>query len=606
MTENIISFIGVFLKHVIGVLLLCWRRMLRAGVVAFAIGVVLALLVAVIATGQAFPGALALVAALLFGAVLAYGVALTVLVEEFVLGVIDLMHLLEGDAKAVAHITETVTEREVGQVGQGLRRLIGLSVAASARSSRAAAPPSLPTLPKYPAAPATAARPAHPASSARSTGVASAALEAAAMAGAAALAARAARPSAAPTPAPAAPTANAAPAAPETPKGEPVRADMLPRIGWTYEHEAVKPTRSVTPAVEERLAVSSTDAAEEPETLAALAGVSVVAATDATSATDVTSAASEEPASAQIEPLAAPAQVPAPTPPQDPTPEPMDVAVVSATALGAHGPVAPTVMMDDAPPLEDERLAEPVALAVPDEETAPAVIASAPAVEPALDLSLDPPLNPAMLTPAPSTTPLPQDDPPAPVQDEAAALDPAMLTPAPATTPLLQDEESQPEPAAQAEQPVTEEPAAIEGATVVATLAPLPAAPAAEAEPEVAVEPAAQPEVAAQPDAGAASTSDEPTDAPPPRSTFSRITRPVGGLGAALDALSRTGVTSGPRASTPESGLWERLSQALIDRSGAPSSPFSAPQSPRANTPDVTPDTASDASSSEPDETPQA
>ena len=159
MTENFISFMGVFLKHVIGVLLLCWRRMLRAGAIAFAIGVVLALLVAVIATGQAYPGALALVAALLFGAVLAYSVALTVLIEELVLGVIDLIHLLEGDAKAVAHITEAVTEREVGQVGQGLRRLLGLSVAASARrprsgssgsSASSAASSTLPTRPTLP------------------------------------------------------------------------------------------------------------------------------------------------------------------------------------------------------------------------------------------------------------------------------------------------------------------------------------------------------------------------------------------------------------------------------------------------------------------------
>ncbi len=149
--ESIVSFVGAFLKHIIGVLLLCWRRMLRAGLIAFAIGVVLVLLVAVIATGQAYPGPLALVIALIFGAALAYGIALTVLIEEFLLGVVDLIRLLEGDSKAVTHITAAVTEREVGEVGRGLRRLIGLPLAS-------AAPPAAPTLPALPRSPAAPPR----------------------------------------------------------------------------------------------------------------------------------------------------------------------------------------------------------------------------------------------------------------------------------------------------------------------------------------------------------------------------------------------------------------------------------------------------------------
>ena len=70
-----------------------------------------------------------------------------------------------------------------------------------------------------------------------------------------------------------------------------------------------------------------------------------------------------------------------------------------------------------------------------------------------------------------------------------------------------------------------------------------------------------------------------PIEPPPARSAFARVTRPVAELGAALDAFNRVSGNTTPRASAPESGLWERLSQALIERTGAPSSPFAAPQS---------------------------
>jgi hypothetical protein len=83
----------------------------------------------------------------------------------------------------------------------------------------------------------------------------------------------------------------------------------------------------------------------------------------------------------------------------------------------------------------------------------------------------------------------------------------------------------------------------------------------------------------------AAEVAEEPPPQPveAPRSAFARITRPVAEMGATLDAtldaINRVSAPTAPRASAPESGLWERLSQALIDRSGAPSGPFAAPQS---------------------------
>ncbi len=147
--ENLVTFIGALLKHVIGVLLLCWRRMLRAGLIAFAIGVVVTVLIAVIGTGQALPSVPSLIVALLLGLGLAYGVALTVLVEELVLGAIDLIRMVEGDISAGAHIAEVVAEREVGEVGQGLLRLIGLPVSKRAPARPGAAlPPLTPARPQ--------------------------------------------------------------------------------------------------------------------------------------------------------------------------------------------------------------------------------------------------------------------------------------------------------------------------------------------------------------------------------------------------------------------------------------------------------------------------
>ncbi|HET9111511.1 MAG TPA: hypothetical protein VFN78_11850 [Ktedonobacterales bacterium] len=618
--ENIVSFIGAFLKHVIGVLLLCWRRMLRAGLVAFALGVILVLLIAVISTGQAYPGALALAVALIFGGVLAYGVALTVFIEELLLGVVDLIHLLEGDVKAVAHLTETVAEREVGEVTKGLGRLIGLPLG---KRPAPPPPPTLPALPRYPAARPSSAHPASApgarvAPSAAPTPRREAIARDAAIAGAAALASTAvasavshhqaaqqptaqtqtqAQPAATPPTDSTLAAESAAQAAMEAPTGAPVRADRLPRIGWTYEHEAIRPVRS----------------AEPPDTLAELADVAVVGAGIA-GAARVASDAAPEPAAAES--------------PAEP-PDALDVAVVSATALGPYGQVAdpapisasdasasPQATTDaaksvetsvtsnvsdvsgDVPALEDERLAEPEALAIPEPETPPG--------EPLVPEPETPPVpyeawpaHAEMLTPAPATTPLPL---------EAMPLDPAMLTPAPSTVPLAVDDEPAPEShataaaeaATLADAPSYPSPERAESAPH--DFAPVVDAPQDAAAPVAPDAPVAPEEVAAS--AGAPEATPEPEgvpeeatvdpgatqpEIPSARSVFSRITRPVVDVESTLDALHRIRSSSGPRASAPESGLWERLSQALIDRSGAPSSPFAAPQNRPASTDAHTP-----------------
>jgi hypothetical protein len=368
--------------------------------------------------------------------------------------------------------------------------------------------------------------------------------------------------------------------------GEPVRADRLPRIGWTYEHEAIRPTRP----------------APLPDTLAELAGAAAV--------TGVRSLLSQHAAPGASEPSTAdePTVVAAAAPEQHPTdPVPLDVALVSAPLDAPDAAIATSatsaVSEEDAPPLDDERLAEPVALALPDEDTA------APASDERTPLDPEtPPLDPVMLSHAPATTPLAQQAEPAdaepvmaemlapapattPLRPEDAPLDPAMLAPAPATMPL----------AAQAE-PLAEEPVST---PVAPAEEPAPAPDVSEAEPANAASAAAPTVPMAATDAAEVAPSDASAAAGvPARSAFSRVTRPVAGLGTALDAINRVSPNSGPRASAPESGLWERLSQALITRTGAPSGPFAAPHTHPAS-PDA-PDTTAASEASDADETPQA
>ncbi|HEX8996024.1 MAG TPA: hypothetical protein VF812_08330 [Ktedonobacterales bacterium] len=666
--QSIVSFIGAFFRHIIGVLLLCWRRMLRAGLIAFAFGVTLALLVAVIATGQAFPGALALAVAVIFGGVLAYCVALTVLIEEFLLGVVDLIRLLEGDAKAVAHLTATVAEREVGDVGQGLRRLIGLPI--SSARPRDAAPPTLPTLPRYPT---TSARPAPDASAPTSEYRSRRALETAAIAaealgavGASALAAQRASRASDRAPSATAATTTATPSAPasttggssgtqetQPPVGGPVPADRLPRIGWTYEHEAIRPARVTAASVDAAPPASAEPSAasgvsgegDTAETLAELAGAGALAAGGISARHATDGATDDQPQPAVEEPTLDATAVVAPASSSTPEMEPLDVAVVSATGVGALGPAAPTLRMDDGQ-LDDERLAEPAMLAAPDEEAVAEAISVAPAApvtpepelaepEPAWDahepVDVAPVVAPVVAPisaprSAPVTSPLAEAEPldlafaraapvtsPLPHELAAPLVDPEMVSGVDAPMEVREARETSapaPEPLADPVTEATEAPATsarLEGATLVATLPP-------SAEPET-TEPESAPEVTSDvtPDATTDVTPvvtqeaapeaevEQEAATPPMRSALARITRPVEDLGTAFATLDRSGPVTGPRASAPESGLWERLSQALIERAGSPASPFAAPLAPRP-TPPESPDSSSTA---ETDGTPQ-
>lgn len=140
----VIQMGGKFLKHAVGVLLLCWRRMLRAGLVAGLVAVVLGELAAMAITHSLNPGGPAQLVVAALAIALAYGAALTVLVEEFIQGVVETLRLLEGDVAAGARASAVLAEREIGEVHIGLKHLLGLAapvawVSARAKATREAA-----------------------------------------------------------------------------------------------------------------------------------------------------------------------------------------------------------------------------------------------------------------------------------------------------------------------------------------------------------------------------------------------------------------------------------------------------------------------------------
>jgi hypothetical protein len=219
---KLIELAGKLVQHVVGILLLCWRRVFRAALIAAAIGIVLTELVASLLTQNFPPGIPAHVAAIVFGAALAYGVGLTVLVDELLKGAMETVRLLEGDARAGARAAAIAAERDVGEFRRGLLGLLG------SRSGRQAA-----------------------AATAVTVGVAGAA----GAFGAAVPTRRGVHESSAETEDDIAATDEFSNTAPRPRiNARPVRADQLPRISWAYEQRAGE---GATPAAEPPVPVTA-------------------------------------------------------------------------------------------------------------------------------------------------------------------------------------------------------------------------------------------------------------------------------------------------------------------------------------------------------------
>ncbi|HKS69272.1 MAG TPA: hypothetical protein VJQ45_02560, partial [Ktedonobacterales bacterium] len=132
------------LRHILGVLLLAWRRVVRTAGIALIAGIVVTELVGSLVTHHFPPYLLTHVVALAIGIVVAYCVALMVLVDELLKGTFDLVRLALGEVEAGARAAEIIAEREVGDVWGWARRLAAGRDAdpqPPAPRSRLAAPP---------------------------------------------------------------------------------------------------------------------------------------------------------------------------------------------------------------------------------------------------------------------------------------------------------------------------------------------------------------------------------------------------------------------------------------------------------------------------------
>jgi hypothetical protein len=165
-----------FLKHAVGILIVCWQRMLRAAVIAALIGLIGTEAVSSLSTGEFPPPMLTHLVAAALALALAYCAALTVFIYEIFEGSIEIVHMLMGEAEAGTRAAAAIAEHEAGDVRDGLRRLVGLraksppaerTTAAHARRRRSQPDleaegdedePILPPLPRVTALPVPASR----------------------------------------------------------------------------------------------------------------------------------------------------------------------------------------------------------------------------------------------------------------------------------------------------------------------------------------------------------------------------------------------------------------------------------------------------------------
>ncbi len=195
---------GKFLKHALGLLILCWRRMLWAAGIAALIGVVGTEVLVCLTTGQFPPPVLAQLVAAALALALAYSAAMTVLIFELFNSMLDTIRLLMGEAEAGVRAATVVTaalEHEAWDLRDSLRRLIG--VRAKPPSAKAAVAVVATALP--------------------------------------ALAARAGQRRVLTNPRPAEDYAPPSPPLIPRPIAQPVPASQLPRIAWSYDEPVHAP-----------------------------------------------------------------------------------------------------------------------------------------------------------------------------------------------------------------------------------------------------------------------------------------------------------------------------------------------------------------------------
>ena len=110
--NDLIDEAGRMLRHVVGVLLLAWQRVIRAFLIALVAGVLVGEIGAILQTHRFPPPVLAHVVVMIFATVIAYGVALTVVIDEIIVGIIDTLRLILGEAEAGSRAFEALAMRE--------------------------------------------------------------------------------------------------------------------------------------------------------------------------------------------------------------------------------------------------------------------------------------------------------------------------------------------------------------------------------------------------------------------------------------------------------------------------------------------------------------
>src|SRR5437899_11258936 len=108
---TVVHFAGHVLRHIGGILLLCWRRMVVSAVIVGGAGLLLAEIAGSSITLQIPAPIPAQIVAVLFAVGLGYGAALTALLAEIIVGALDMIRLLEGEAGAGARAAAVIDER---------------------------------------------------------------------------------------------------------------------------------------------------------------------------------------------------------------------------------------------------------------------------------------------------------------------------------------------------------------------------------------------------------------------------------------------------------------------------------------------------------------
>jgi hypothetical protein len=122
LTYELLRHAGAIMRHMVGVLILSWRRMLRAMSVAGLVGLVLAELAGSLITHRFPPGPLTHVVAVVLAAALAYSAALTMLMDELFSGAIATLRVAEGEVSAEDRSLTALAAREAGGAGKGIMR----------------------------------------------------------------------------------------------------------------------------------------------------------------------------------------------------------------------------------------------------------------------------------------------------------------------------------------------------------------------------------------------------------------------------------------------------------------------------------------------------